>query len=87
MLLYTVQKVVKNVIAQLILSLSEKHDFFPAQQMGAGPGRSIDTTLYFQVLQLHATWQNKDNVATLLLLNMRGTFDRVVPAWLLHIMR
>jgi hypothetical protein len=55
--------------------------------MGARPGRSIDTALEFLVLRIHATWQNKDGVATLLLLNMTGAFDRVVPARLLHDMR
>jgi nitrate reductase assembly molybdenum cofactor insertion protein NarJ len=55
--------------------------------MGARPGRSIDTTLDFLVQQIHATWQNKDGVATLLSLNMTGAFDRVVPARLLHNMR
>jgi hypothetical protein len=55
--------------------------------MGARPGRSIDTALDFLVQQIHATWQNKDGVATLLLLNMTGAFDRVVPARLLHNMR
>jgi hypothetical protein len=34
--------------------------------------------------QIHATWQNKDGVATLLLLYMTGSCDGVVPVWLLH---
>ncbi len=55
--------------------------------MGARPGRSIDTALDFLVQQIHATWQNKDGVATLLSLDMTGAFDRVVPAQLLQNMR
>ncbi len=55
--------------------------------MGACPGRSIDTALDFLVQQIHATWQNKDGVATLLSLDMTGAFDRVVPARLQHNMR
>jgi hypothetical protein len=86
-LLNTLGKVLECVIAQQILSLSEEHSLLPAQHMWARPGRSIDTALDFLVQQIHATWQNKDGVATLLLLNMTGAFDRVIPARLLHNMR
>jgi hypothetical protein len=55
--------------------------------MGAHPGESIDTAPDYLVQQIHATWQNKDGVAMLLLLDMTGAFDRVVHARLLHNMR
>jgi hypothetical protein len=55
--------------------------------MGARPNRSIDTALDYLVQQIHATWQNKNGVATLLSLDMTGAFDRVVPARLLHNLR
>ncbi len=55
--------------------------------MGAPPCRSIDIALDFLVQQIHATWQIKDRVATLLSLHMTWAFDRVVPARLLHNMR
>jgi hypothetical protein len=55
--------------------------------MRARPGRSIDTALNFLIPQIHATWQNKNGVATLLSVDMTGAFDRVVPARLLHNMR
>jgi hypothetical protein len=55
--------------------------------MVARSSKSIDTTLNHLVQQIHATWQNKDGVATLLLLDMTGAYDRVVPARLLHNMR
>jgi hypothetical protein len=86
-LLNTLGKVLESVIAQRISTLSEEHSILPAQHMGAHPGRSINTALDFLVQQIYATWQNKDGVATLLLLDMTGAFDRVVPARLLHNMR
>jgi hypothetical protein len=55
--------------------------------MGARFGRTIGTSLDFLVQQVHAMWQNKDGVATLLSLNMTGAFDKVVPARLLHNIR
>ncbi len=64
--------------------LSEEHSLLSAQHMGACLGRSIDTALYFFIQQIHATWQNKYGVATLLFLDMTGAFDRVVPSRLLH---
>ncbi len=76
-----------RVIARRILTLSEEHSRLPAQHIGARPGRSIDTALDFLVQHIYATWQNKDDVTTLLSLNMTGAFDRVVPAQLLLNMR
>ncbi len=86
-LLNTLGKVLESVIAQRVSSLSEEHGLLPAQHMGACPSRSKDTALDFLVQQIHASWQNNDGVAMLLLLNMTGAFDRVVPTWLLHNMR
>jgi hypothetical protein len=86
-LLNTLGKVLKSVIARRILSLSEEHSLLPAQHMGACPGRSIDTALDFLVQKIHAMWQNKDGVATLLLLDITGAFDRVIPARLLYNIR
>jgi hypothetical protein len=80
-------KVLESVIARWISSLSEEHSLHPSHHMGARPGRSIDTALDFLVQHIHALWQNKDSVATLLSLDMTGAFDRVVPARLLHNMR
>jgi nitrate reductase assembly molybdenum cofactor insertion protein NarJ len=48
---------------------------------------SIDTAFDFLDQQIHATWQNKDSVATLLSLDMTRAFDRVVPVRLPHNMR
>ncbi len=79
--------VLESVIARQFLSLFEEHSLLPAQQMGACPGRSVETALDFLVQQIHASWQSNDGVATLLLLDMTRTFDRVVPAQLLHNMR
>jgi hypothetical protein len=86
-LLNTLGKVLESIIARRIWTLSEKHSLLPAQHMGDRPGRSMDTALDFLIQQIHATWQNKDGVATLLLLDMTGALDRVVPARLLHNMR
>ncbi len=80
-------KVLKSVIAQRILTLSEEHSLLPAQHMEACPGRSIETALDFLVQQIQATWQSKDRVATQLSLDITGAFDRVVPTRLLHNMR
>jgi hypothetical protein len=79
--------VLGSVIGRRILSLSEEHGLLLAQHMGARPGRSIHTALSFLVQQICATWQNKDWWTALLSYNKTRTFNRVVPAWLLHNMR
>ncbi len=50
-----IEKVLKSVIAQQILSLSEEHSHLSAQHMGACPSRSIDTALDFMKQQICAT--------------------------------
>jgi hypothetical protein len=55
--------------------------------MGTHLSGSIVTAFDFLVQQICATWQNKDGVATLLLLDMTGAFDRVVPVRILHNLR
>ncbi len=79
--------VLESDIARQITTLSEEHSLLPAQHIGAHPSRSRDTTLDFLIQQIHATWQNKDGVATLLSEDMTGAFGRVVPAGLLHNIR
>jgi hypothetical protein len=81
------RKVLVSVIAPRFLSLSEELSLLPAQLRGACPCSSIDTTLDFLVEQIYTTWQNKDSMATLLLLDPTRAFNRVVPAQLLHHMR
>jgi hypothetical protein len=78
------EKVLESVIALQNLSLSEEHSLLPAQHTGARPGGSIDTALDFLLQHIHTTGLNKDQVATLLSLDMTGAFDRVVTARLLH---
>ncbi len=73
-----------GTVARQIWSLSKEHSLLPAQHKGACPGKSIDTPLNFPVQQIHASWQNKDCVTMLLLLDMTGDFVRFEPAWLLH---
>jgi hypothetical protein len=73
-------KVLESFLAQNILSLLEEYGCPPAQHEWVCPGKSMDTALDFLVQQIQATWQNKHKVATLLLLDMTGAFDRVVPA-------
>jgi hypothetical protein len=82
--LYTLGKVLESVIARQMSSLSEEHSLLSTQHVGAHPSRLRDTALDFLVQQILASWQNKDSVATLLLLDMTEAFDRVVPAQLLH---
>jgi hypothetical protein len=67
-LLNTDAKVQESVMAQQILSLSNEHGLPPAPHLGAHLGRSTDATPYFLLQLIHATWHNKDSVATLLLL-------------------
>ncbi len=74
-------------MASRITALSVEHGQLPPQHMGACHGKSTDIALDMLVKQIHATCQADDAVASLLSLDMTGTFDRVVPVQLLHNLR
>jgi hypothetical protein len=47
----------------------------------------MNIALNFHIQQIYVTWQNNDGVATLLLHDLTGAFDRVVTAHLLNNIR
>src|SRR5450432_3746631 len=52
-LLSTIGKVIEIVTARRIQQLAEDHRLLPSEQMGARPGRSVETALELLVRQIH----------------------------------
>ena len=86
-LLSTVGKVIEALTATQIRRLAESYNMLPAYQMGARQSRSTETALDLIVNQVHTVWQEGNNVATLLSLDITGAFDRVVRKRLTHVLK
>jgi hypothetical protein len=86
-LLNTLGKVLENVIARRISTLSWSIAFSLPSTWGPTPASqmTLPSTFFSKRSMQHG--RTKYGVATLLSLDMTGAFDRVVPARLLHNMR
>jgi hypothetical protein len=71
-------------MAKRLSDLAERYKLLPDEQMGARPGRSVDTALELLTEQIHTVWESKDHVATLLSLDISGAFDTVHPVMTLR---
>lgn len=72
----------------------------PDTQMGNRRNRSTDTALDMLIEQIHTVWQEKDCIASVLLLDIAGAFDTVnhlrlldnlrkkqVPLWFVRLVK
>ena len=84
-LLNTTGKIFEMIMAGKISYLAESLRLLPDSQMGARRGRSTETALELLTEQIHTVWgQGKDNVATLLSVDVAGAYDTVSHPRLLH---
>ncbi len=98
MLLKTIGKVVEKLVAKRIRSLVEEHHLLHPSQMGARAEQSTGTALELLTSIVQTIWkEGKDQVATLLSLDISGAFPTVnhtrlvaivkklgFPSWLQH---
>ncbi len=84
-LLNTLEKVLKSVIARRISDLTKTYDLLPASQMSERKSRSCETVLKLLTKQIHTIWNmSKDKIATLLSMNVVEAYDHVSRERLLH---
>jgi hypothetical protein len=77
-LLNTLEKALEAVIAERIRFAAETHALLPDTQIGGRRIRSTETALQLITNKIYMIWGVKRyRVATLLNLNISGTFDRV----------
>ena len=81
-LLNNIRKLLETILAR---RLFEEHKFLPESKMGARKGRSTATALQ---LLTDTIWEAKKNqVASMLCLDMLGAYDHVSHTGLLHILK
>ena len=83
-LLSILGKVVETLLAHRLSALAEKEGLLPDSQMGNRTNRSTETALELLVEQIHTTWRTKNQVASVLLLDIARAFDTVNHARLLN---
>ncbi len=84
-LLNTLNKVLKSVIARRINDLTKTHDLLFVNQMSERKSRSCETILKLLTKQIHTIWNmNKDKITTLLNMNVIEAYDHVSRERLLH---
>lgn len=86
-LLNTLGKLLEKVAAEKITKAAEEYRILPETQMGGRRHRSTLTAMELITEQVKSVWRGKDQVASLLSLDIAGAFDNVSHEQLLHIMR
>ena len=85
-LLSTIRKALEAVIAARISYLVERHSLLPNTHIGGRKGRSTEHALHLLYERVHAEWR-RGNVASLLTLDVSGTYDNMSHRRLLHNLR
>ena len=87
-LLKTIGKVIKKVMAKQIKEAAKARNLLPLSQMGARAECSTDTALKLLISMVRTIWhKKKGQVAMLLLLDILGAFNTVVYKWLIVIIK
>jgi hypothetical protein len=87
-LLNTLSKILKSIIARRINNLAKTHDMFSISQMSDRKNRSCETALKLLIEQIHTVWNmKKDKITTLLSMNVIDVYDHVFRNKLLHNLR
>ena len=87
-LLSTLGKGLEKVIAARLSYLVEEYQLLPKEHTGGRKLSSIENAIHMILKGVHGAWKNRDNqVASLLMLDVKGAFDNVSHARLLHNLR
>ncbi len=85
-LLNTIGKAMEFILARRIAYLAETHNLLPSTHMGGRRLRSCEHGIHYLLERIYQAW-NSDKVATLLLLDVSGAYDKVSHPRLLHNLR
>lgn len=87
-LLSTLGKALEAVVAKRLSDFAEDYQLLPSEQIGARRNRSTTTALETIVNTVHTVWDcGRDNVASLLSLDVAGAFDNVSHERLIYNLR
>jgi retron-type reverse transcriptase len=75
--LSTIGKLIETLAARKLSALAEQARLLPDTQMGNRKNRSTDVALDLLIEQIYTVWQEKDQAASVLSLDIAGAFDTV----------
>nr|AAA21781.1 pol-like protein [Neurospora crassa] len=82
-LLSNVGKILEALVAKRLTQAAEEFNLLPEGQMGNRAGRSTEFAVRVVTDAVHTAWK-LGAVTSLMLLDLKGAFDRVNHRWLLH---
>ena len=82
-LLSCVGKVLEAIVAERVALVAEEHGLLPEGLMWKRKGRSTEFAIMVMTDTVHTAWE-LGAIASILLLDLKGAFDRVNHRWLLH---
>lgn len=85
-LLNTLEKALESILATCISYLVETYGLLPSMHIGGRRGRSTEEALHKIVEKVYARW-NKDQIASLLMLDISEAYDQVCQHRLRHNLR
>jgi hypothetical protein len=85
-LLNTIAKLLTSIIVEDIMYLVELHQLLPSTHFGGCPGHMTTNSLHLLTDTTKAAWQ-KEQVVSVLFLDIKGAFPNAVTNRLLHNMR
>jgi len=84
-LLNTIDKFIDSIIARRISYVTGAHQLLPSTYIGRCKRRSVNYTLYTIIEKIYEAWNLPEpQIASLLLLDISGAFDKILRARLLH---
>jgi exonuclease III len=87
-LLSTLGKALESIVAKRLSDYAEENSLLPPEQMGARRNRSTETALETITEAIYTIWDcGKQNIASLLSLDVAGAFDNVSHQRLLYNLR
>ena len=87
-LLNTLGKVLESIITKHIAAISETQNLLSDSQIGGRRQRSCETALELLTEQIHTVWNTgSDKLATILSIDVAGTFGHVSAERMLHNLR
>ena len=85
-LLKTLEKTLDSIIATRLSWAAETFELLPRGHLGGRKGTSPEHAIHMLLESIRAAW-DKNEIATLLLLDVTGAFDNVSQVRLLHNLR
>ena len=85
-LIPTMARLLISIIAKQLSNIVEQHQLLPKNHFSGHPGHSTTDTIHYLFNKIHKAW-NENKVASILFLDIEGTFPNAINTQLIHNMK